>query len=87
MHTYVDCSHRSDYASQAEHDRDCPAMGAVELAVDHVDCSQVVGHECLDHDVRLTDDPAAVHDATGLTPIANGYQHSRTAEQEALYDL
>lgn len=26
MHTYADCSHRSDFASQAEHDCDCPAM-------------------------------------------------------------
>lgn len=25
QHTYGDCSHRSDYASAAEHDRDCPA--------------------------------------------------------------
>jgi len=24
-HNYVDCSHRSDYASDAEHARDCPA--------------------------------------------------------------
>lgn len=26
QHTYAGCSHRPDYASQAQHDRDCPAM-------------------------------------------------------------
>lgn len=25
-HTYENCSHRPDFASAAEHDRDCPAM-------------------------------------------------------------
>lgn len=87
IHTYANCSHRPDFVGSWDHDRDCPAMGAVELAADHIDCSRVVGFECRDHEVRLTDDPAAVRDATGLTPIANGYRHSRTAEIESLYDL
>lgn len=29
-HAYLTCSHRPDYASQAEHDRDCPAMATHE---------------------------------------------------------
>lgn len=26
VHTYAECGHRADYASEAEHDQDCPAM-------------------------------------------------------------
>lgn len=26
-HTWRECGHRADYASPAEHDRDCPAAG------------------------------------------------------------
>ncbi len=62
------------------------ASTAVEISADHLNC-RVSGTRCCDHLVRLTESRAEVRDASGLTPIANGYQHSRAHDYDEVFDL